>query len=221
MPVHRSPSPRSRISKPRRKSSLVIIAVEGVTESNYFGSLRQRYHNSRIREVVIFPPIDGKSDPRYVLNNLRSIIQERGDYSIGFDSLWIVIDVDGRPDKILSDVCQEARTLGAGVAISNPCFDLWLYLHLADLDDQVQSVFWSDNVMERSQNVKAAYRREKALRSKSGDDYEVCCNSVPDAVSRSSALDCNPQLRWPMSLGTRVYRLIQEMDDLAAPTLCR
>lgn len=57
------------------------------------------------------------------------------------DELWICIDTDhwirGGHQAELSQVLQECRSKGYGVAISNPCFEVWLLMHFADVDDSL------------------------------------------------------------------------------------
>ncbi|MGP4109960.1 RloB family protein [Streptomyces sp. 4N509B] len=44
-----------------------------------------------------------------------------------FDQVWCVFDVDEFPD--VARAVAEARRVGIEVAVSNPCFELWLLLH--------------------------------------------------------------------------------------------
>ena len=48
------------------------------------------------------------------------------------DEGWIVIDRDAWTETELNNVHREANERGFYVAFSNPCFELWLYLHLCD-----------------------------------------------------------------------------------------
>lgn len=47
-----------------------------------------------------------------------------------FDEIWCVFDVDAHPN--LAQAVNEARQSGISVAVSNPCFELWLILHYED-----------------------------------------------------------------------------------------
>ena len=47
-----------------------------------------------------------------------------------FNEIWCVFDVDDHPE-IISAVA-EARQAGIRTAVSNPCFELWLVLHVED-----------------------------------------------------------------------------------------
>ncbi len=47
-----------------------------------------------------------------------------------FDEIWCVFVVDDHPQ--LTQALTEARQSDIGIAISNPCFELWLVLHAHD-----------------------------------------------------------------------------------------
>ena len=47
-----------------------------------------------------------------------------------FDEIWCVFDTDNHVH--LSQAIAEARQGGIKVAVSNPCFELWLVLHVQD-----------------------------------------------------------------------------------------
>lgn len=49
-----------------------------------------------------------------------------------FFEVWGVLDVDTHPN--LNQACGKARECGVGLAISNPCFELWALLHFGDWD---------------------------------------------------------------------------------------
>ncbi len=46
------------------------------------------------------------------------------------DEVWVIFDTDEHPN--IPQACTEARDAGIGVALSNPCFELWLVLHCRD-----------------------------------------------------------------------------------------
>jgi hypothetical protein len=53
-----------------------------------------------------------------------------GDENLRYDEVWCVFDIDSHPN--VADAVQMARDNGIHLAISNPCFELWLLLHLRD-----------------------------------------------------------------------------------------
>lgn len=52
-----------------------------------------------------------------------------------FDEIWCVVDVDDHPN--LNSAIAEARDAGIEIAVSNPCFELWLVLHVEDQTTEV------------------------------------------------------------------------------------
>src|SRR5690606_41139889 len=52
------------------------------------------------------------------------------DDNLSFDEVWCVFDVDEHPR--VNDACQMARDNNIQVAVSNPCFELWLLFHFRD-----------------------------------------------------------------------------------------
>ncbi len=47
-----------------------------------------------------------------------------------YDEVWAVFDRDEHPH--FAEACQKARDNEVGLAVSNPCFELWLLLHIRD-----------------------------------------------------------------------------------------
>jgi hypothetical protein len=112
-----------------RDAKLFVIATEGAeTEKQYFTI----FQSTRIKIEVLHTGEDNKSAPNHVLDRLDSFYKK---YDLSDeDSLWLMFDVDRWKIKTLSDVCRQARQKNYDLAISNPCFECWLYLHFDDLD---------------------------------------------------------------------------------------
>ena len=51
------------------------------------------------------------------------------DDNIVYDEVWCVFDVDEHPN--VAEACQQAHDNDIHVAVSSPCFELWLLLHFA------------------------------------------------------------------------------------------
>jgi RloB-like protein len=47
-----------------------------------------------------------------------------------YDEVWCVFDIDDHPH--IDDAKQQARDNGIKLAVSNPCFELWVLLHFQD-----------------------------------------------------------------------------------------
>lgn len=106
---------------------MFIIACEGEkTEVQYFNF--SFLLNSRVKLIVV-PSKEGCSAPKYVLDNLKDCAKEMDLNSK--DQLWLVIDVDNWDYVNQLHEVQNKTVKGKTVnlAISNPCFELFLYLH--------------------------------------------------------------------------------------------
>jgi hypothetical protein len=122
---------RSPKLKPRRR---FLILCEGeVTEPAYFKSLRHEIRN-RLIEVEIVPACGvPKTLVEFAVDRMKNAIRESrrlGDTFLKYDEVWCVFDVDSHPN--LAEARQQARDNGLKIAISNPCFELWLLLHFQD-----------------------------------------------------------------------------------------
>ena len=179
-----------------RDTSLVVVATEGTsTEKQYFEIFRRE--SSRV-QVRVLETQGGRSAPRHVLERLASF---RRQFDLGAgDALCLVVDKDRWPDEQLAEVAAEAGRSDFLLAVSHPCFELWLYLHLADAPDQMQGMSCRQ-LQAELRSVAGGYRKS-ALDTATFKPY------VGDAVARAEALDVAPRDRWPNQLGTRVYRVI-------------
>lgn len=178
----------------RRDAKLFIVATEGKeTEKQYFGI----FNSTRIKVEILATTEDGKSSPEYVLERL-DIFKERYDLNED-DMLWLVSDVDRWGSKKLSSVCSQARQKGYNLAISNPCFELWLTLHFEDLNPLDRTC---DHFQARLRTILGSY-------NKSNLDISCYEKTIEMAINRAKNLHPSSQQDWPPTLGTHVYRLVE------------
>jgi RloB-like protein len=184
----------------RRDARLFIIATEGaVTEKQYF----EMFGSSRIKVEVLPTGSDNQSAPQYVLDRLNSFKEEFDLHED--DMLWLVLDVDRWGDENLSLVCREAKQKNYHLAISKPCFEVWLCLHFGDLDPEDKTC----------KHFKARLR--KILGSYNGSNLDLFQYEphLAAAVERAKVLHPDLQQNWPPTLGTHVYRLVEILLQLA------
>jgi hypothetical protein len=174
-----------------------VIATEGkVTEKQYFsifGSLRV--------QVQILPTgEDNRSSPEYVLDRLREF---HATYDLGGeDELWLMVDVDRWGATKLARITKEAADMGVKLAISNPCFEVWLLCHHVEHLDEAN----------RCNDV------IRALRTVLGGSYSKVNLSLDQfkpyvelAIKHAETNDAHPRSRWPHKIGTHVYRVIRNL----------
>ena len=178
----------------RRDTKLFIVATEGKeTEKQYF----RMFNSTRIKVEILATTEDGKSSPEYVLERLDTF-KERYDLTED-DMLWLVSDVDRWGDKKLSSVCSQARQRSYNLAISNPCFEVWLTLHFEDINTQDRTC---DNFKARLRIILGSYNGSNL-------DISAYKPHTQDAVNRAKNLHPSSQQDWPPTLGTHVYRLVE------------
>jgi len=193
-----------------RDSRLIVIATEGQkTEKNYFESLAAEYRNSRI-VVRVLDKLDTRSSPEDVL---RMLSEFEAKFKLEEDDmLWLVVDVDHWRNKTLSAIATQCIQKKYGLAVSNPCFELWLLLHVKDIDEYSAA---TRKELKDNKKVGNRTRLEVELASLLGEYNKLNIKSkhflpfVDKAISQARVLDTNPAHRWPNDIGTRVYLLAE------------
>lgn len=187
-----------------RDCPIFVIATEGEkTEKPYFESL---FDDERVKVHVLPTGPDGLSSPKHVAARLKDA-QKRYQLDVNKgDEFWLVMDTDHhiKSNHIaeFKNVCQEASQKGIGLAISAPCFELWLYLHFDDCSpDMVDSTVMEDHVRRYVPGYTHATPHAHAFTR----------DGVTIAIERARALDANPEARIPDAPGTRVYRLAESL----------
>ena len=124
-------SPRStqfpRRNGGRQYRRIIRVLTEGrVTEPDYIKMLARKYLDVRVE-------IDPKNTgvPLTLVRSARDYQrQNKNKRNPDYDEIWCVFDINDHPK--IEQAIQEARDSGIKVAISNPCFELWLVLHYQD-----------------------------------------------------------------------------------------
>lgn len=132
MPRRRDDLRRRRpFAEPRPR---VLVCCEGkVTEPSYFNGLKQREHNNLLH-VEVQP---GGMAPKTLVDYAVDLKDGAGakarrekDDNLKYDEVWAVFDVDAH--EHVPEAKQKANANQIRLAISNPCFELWLLLHFQD-----------------------------------------------------------------------------------------
>lgn len=201
-----------------RDARLVVIASEGKdTERIYFKALAKEYANPRVHVHVLERSEDEKnnSSPEHVLKQLNDY---KTQYALeADDELWLVVDKDSWTDGMLSRVAAVcAKDAAMNLALSNPCFELWLLLHLEDATSLTPEEYkmWLEN-RRKSKNadpyLKVRLRQKLGSYHESSYDAPALVVNVETAIERARRLDKGPDDRWPQTLGTRVYLLAESV----------
>lgn len=198
---YRKPRPLNRKIEHVRDTSLIIIATEGQkTEPLYFSM--EAFKKNRRTQIIIIPSDDKGSSPRSVLKRLHEYAEEH-QFGEG-DQFWLVIDKDRWKVEMLREIIGMCDESNYRVALSNPCFELWLLLHFR----KVEELDLTENM--GSNDIKEIFN--PLLNERSEADYDsTYARWVPQALAEAPKLDTYPDAPFPVCPGTRVYRLVEEL----------
>ena len=128
---------RNRSRRPGRREPfqdskpIILIVCEGEkTEPQYFDGFRKAYRNPRVDIEICSEhgvPLTLVKIAKRRKQERREVADRERDENIAYDSVWCVFDVDDHPQ--INEAKQMAKTNEIDLAISNPCFELWLILH--------------------------------------------------------------------------------------------
>ena len=124
-----------RTHKPKRrpKHRILIVSEGKATEKDYF-----QYYQEQVRNPLVHVEMAKETGvPKTVVeiairerNNAAQTAKAEKDENLLWDEVWAVFDVDEHPH--LEEAITSANKENITMAISNPCFELWLLLHFKD-----------------------------------------------------------------------------------------
>jgi len=184
---------------------MILVVCEGkVSEPQYCEGFRLARGATTVRVRVEAPG----GDPLSLVERAIEIRDEAAarakrerDENLKIDEVWCVLDVDEHAR--LTEARTLARREGIDLAVSNPCFELWVLLHFADHTAHLTA----------GQAARALRKHipqyDKQLR------FEVLEPGYPEAVRRATTLD-----RYHADLGqdganpsTGAYRLTERIRE--------
>ncbi|MBW3086836.1 hypothetical protein KEM60_03065 [Austwickia sp. TVS 96-490-7B] len=111
------------------KRTFRIYAEGEATEPEYIDLIRRLPEVEASTSVAISVEERGATP----LTLVTSACDDKRRSNLDIDEYWCVFDVENpKPHPHLADACVKARDNGVHIAVSNPCFELWLILHLRD-----------------------------------------------------------------------------------------
>ena len=186
---------RQRSTDPRRRAPIVepretyLVWCGGVrTERDYFDGLKKALGNPRITVEL-----RGKGKAPVQIVQAAADLRDRRPGK--FSQVWCVVDVD---QFDLTDAVTEAGRREINLAVSNPCFELWLLLHHTECRAHCDG--YADVVARLKKHVKA-YDKARL-------NFADYADGVTRAVKRAKDLGdhtTNPS--------TGVWRLVETITE--------
>ena len=205
--ISRKKRPLGRSELQERDDCIFLVASEDrYAVEQYFNGLKFR----RVHVVTLPTGADNKSAPVHVVSRLKAEVEK---YDLHKDDqLWFALDTDdrveGRHMKSWIKALREAKQMNAQPAISNPCFEVWLLLHIAE-DLSVLPV--EPKGQDAEQTLKKTLPNGY---NKTNIPVDVFTRELAElATLRAEKIDPNPNEPWPKSAGTHFYRLMKAIFE--------
>ena len=217
MPRERSELFRESNSKPKEK--IIVLAYEGsITEAQYFEKLKE---NVRFNDDLIHLKSlkrrrkDGESAPTHVFKKLKR--EAKDEFNLDkTDELWMIIDRDQWNNIAeISTLCKDEGNFY--LALSNPCFEFWLLLHIKDLNEFREQELIDIFENKKVSNTKTYLKRllgelliDGYNESKPKPDRFFPYIDLAIAITRAKNLDVF-NIEFPITLGSHVYKLVEKI----------
>lgn len=204
----RKPRPLQRSDGTKRDATLVVIASEDrYAVKQYF----ELFHSTRVQFRVLETD-NSCSSPSHVMARIEAYMKE---FDIGEgDQFWLVCDTDhwvaSGHIQNLRDVVRRCKQKGIGVALSNPCFELWLLLHFEDFPKS--PVNNCSDVVELLKQSVGGYDKKKVY------NLPITVVHVESAISRAQA-NCDLSDQIPSTTQTSVHSIIEDFKARGIVTI--
>ncbi|WP_182019385.1 RloB family protein [Vibrio diabolicus] len=217
-------------------SKKIIIAPEGVsTEVDYFSGIQQYFEglkervSKRYEQLIEFVVIErgiieqneedkdfaiGSSSPRFVASYVRTYVSESGIDIEADDYVYVLVDKDQWTNANLSEAQQICKSNNYCFIVSNPSFELWLYLHFVDVSslgsDELERI-----LSNKTEVGKVSYLKLKIKEQVSGfnfnnlniDDFK---DHIKIALKHADKLS-HPEEGWcDDEVGTQISRIFTD-----------
>ena len=195
-----------RLKSTRDAKPILLVVCEGaVTEKEYLQGFANKCRNSRVQIEIAS---ESGRDPKSLVEIAKThkkraeeAAEKQGDANLAYEQVWCLHDIDDHPVDKITGAEDMARDNGIHLAVSNPCIELWLYLHFEDT-----------GVIHRKKLATLLKKRiphyDKHVMF---EDYET---GLADAIKRANVLDSHAKSAGELGRNpsTGVYRLIAEIQ---------
>ncbi|MBI9032200.1 RloB domain-containing protein [bacterium] len=217
--TNRNYSKYSRNLSPKK----IFLFVEGKKrEVDYFKMFES---NSKI-EVLIYKLEDGDDNTaiglykiaKRVLKSSKSDKNYRNeddfeeyDYDGTIDELWIIVDADINRDKIFEAEKKCCNENNWNLALSNPCFEVWLYYHFSGIK-LTPEMLRKEKITSPIDKCKAWKQFVNNMKS-GGFDSKNDVKLIGDAIINAEK-NYSESNQIPDVASTQVFRLAKDIQKL-------
>lgn len=216
----REPIPLIRKGGFLEAEKLFILSYEGEkTEVKYFNSFRQSdyFNDSGIIEIVPLKREENTgTDP---LSVKRLLKKAKDNYPFKkTDEFWVIIDRDQWEtihkidfNKLVADCNKEDNFY---LAMSNPCFEIWLIMHLKDIteynEEEVSKLLENKSVSRKKNHIDVVLGELQGIAYNKNPNPEIFLPLTKKAIERAKKLN-NANEPYPKNLGSHIHKLIEKL----------
>ena len=188
----------------RKQKKIILIAYEGKTEKEYFGS----FENINKNYNIVFAH-DNHTDPIGMIKILKNKMLENHIDPEEGDKVYCIFDTDTNQEKnkIIKEAYDLAHKYSMEIITSNPCIELWFYLHYK----------YTTKHMSSSEAVK--YLKKECPNYEKGKSiYSELLNKIPVTIKNAKMLEKyhlnnNKDVKYiEANPSTMIYKIVEELE---------
>lgn len=194
-----------------RDYKVFAIACEGGKKEPQYFKLFEHLSNrikvdiieDKVQDEELLHKFETKSAPKWVLDRAVKYIEQEG--LIDEDELWFVMDIDRWETSQLIEIINYCKNYpNWNIALSNPCFEVWLYLHKNESLDRLESTSCKD------------LKKHVAGLDQGGYQALNYITLLKEASNNASKIDADSKSDLPEENQTKIYRLIDSIFEFVS-----
>lgn len=201
--------PKKRPYRPKQQKQRFLLCCEGVgTEPGYFRSLAEFLRNPLIELIEVEIAEHEATDPKQIVEQAKRLradadrsAKRMHDDNLRYDQVWCVFDRDEHAH--FDEAINQALDNKLDLAVSNPCFELWILIHF---QDQTSSLTRQD-AASKVRHFIPGYEKSISLAELTG--------RASEAVRRARKMESNATERGKATdnPSTGVWQLVMKLCE--------
>jgi len=186
---------------------ILVVCEDGASAVTYFNLLRIHLRLTATSVAVEGP--NGGTQPEAIVKKAKKLMREaaKSEGTDAFDQIWCV--VDGDYGNRVATARANARAAGVKLAVTTPCFEYWVLLHLEDF--RTSQVSCDDVTAQLKGHLSGYDKSEKTcakLFPKIVENYSIAARRAREGRKQRPSDD--PETHNPCS---DVYLLVEQFDS--------
>lgn len=183
---------------------VILIAYEGKTEKEYFKCF---ISNDKSFNIVFAH--DNHTDPIGMIEVLKNKMKENSIDPEQGDKVYCIFDTDTNPvkNKIIKEVYELAEKYGILIITSNPCIELWFYLHYRYTTKYMSS----DDAVKCLKREYPNYEKGKCVYDELKDKTLVAIKNAKNLEKYHNENGKNIKL-IEANPSTMIYKIVEELE---------